>query len=463
MSVEEYSLKGIIKELLSYKSAIVGFAILAFLVGISIYSLTMTPYSKAGQLWNDQEIWLKYPRNAAPEWVNYFSSKKLPPNIVLGEGKPGHKKEVKKEGSYIKITYYDMFKYDYDDFPSDIIIFANASYSSRRPTMKVYWIKPNNDEIYLGRYRLKEGSNKIYVTNNIKLEAELSDQIIEKLGVKPNYSITIPRALFMAYTKDKLEVMKGEYTVRIEITLRNESDRVDYETIVYGKVYGIAGTDNMRRPLDLGLVWGAPIALAFGITASLAITFIQLILASISGYYGGKVDSIIQRLTEIYMILPFLPIVIMISLLYGIDIWRLLLVVIVLSIFGTSVKTYRVWVMQIKSYPYVEAAKAYGASNLRIVFLYILPRLLPPVVPSLVLAIPGYVFLEAALAFLGLSDINVVSWGRIVEEAFSGGALYKGYYHWVLMPSIMLVITAISFALIGLALDRIVNPKLREM
>ncbi|HDI73789.1 MAG TPA: ABC transporter permease, partial [Candidatus Korarchaeota archaeon] len=105
MSVEEYSLKGIIKELLSYKSAIVGFAILAFLVGISIYSLTMTPYSKAGQLWNDQEIWLKYPRNAAPEWVNYFSSKKLPPNIVLGEGKPGHKKEVKKEGGYVKIMY----------------------------------------------------------------------------------------------------------------------------------------------------------------------------------------------------------------------------------------------------------------------------------------------------------------------------------------------------------------------
>ncbi|MEM2291150.1 MAG: ABC transporter permease, partial [Candidatus Korarchaeum sp.] len=79
------------------------------------------------------------------------------------------------------------------------------------------------------------------------------------------------------------------------------------------------------------------------------------------------------------------------------------------------------------------------------------------------LSIPSYVFLEAALALLGLSDPKVVSWGRIIEEAFANGAVYKGYYHWVLIPSTMLILTAISFALIGLALDRIVNPRLREI
>ncbi len=463
MSVsEEYSLRGIIRELLHYKSAVIGLLILLFLVGISAYAIFFTPYSKSGQLWNEREIWLKYPKNAAPEWVNYFSSKKLPRTIFLGHRKEGHSEEKLRNGAITELIYTDKFYFDADDFPDDIIIFVNATYARSRPKMEVYWTKPSGDTLYLGKYTLRNGTNRIYLTNNVRLEGDLAEHVIKKIGKKPNFVISLNRALFISYN-GKLETEKGRYSARLKFTLRNEGDKVSYETVIYGKVYGIAGTDDQRRPLDLGLIWGAPIALAFGITASLIISFVQLIIAAISGYYGGRVDSIIQRLTEVYMILPFLPILIMISLLYGMSLWKLLLMVILLSIFGTSVKTYRVWTMQIKSYPYVEAALAYGAGNMRIILLYIVPRLLPPIVPTLVLSIPSYVFLEAALSFLGLSDPNVVSWGRIVEEAFSGGALYKGYYHWVLMPSIMLVLTAISFALIGLALDRIVNPRLREM
>ena len=457
MSVEEYSLRGILRELLSYKSAVIGIAILIFLVGLSLFSILATPYSQAGEIWNDKNKWIKYPRNALPEWYNYFSDKKLPPNIVLG----AHAAERSIENGFVKLIYYDKFNYNYDDFPSEIIIFTNTTYFNESPVLRAYLIKPSGEMLSLGDYSPRNGTDSIYITNNIILEANLTDYVIRKIGEKPSYVITIPIALFMKYSKN-LEVMKGNYTFKIEVLLNNVSDSFEYQTIVYGKVYGLAGTDMDRRPLDLGILWGAPLALAFGVVASFSITFIQLIFAAISGYYGGKIDSIIQRLSEIYMILPFLPFLIMVSLLYGLNLWNLLLLVIVLSIFGTSVKTYRVWVMQLKSSPYVEAAMAYGASNLRIIFLYIIPRLIPPMVPSLVLAIPSYVFLEAALALLGLSDPKAVSWGRIVEEAFDAGAAYKGYYHWILMPSMMLILTAISFALIGLALDRIVNPRLRE-
>ncbi|MDK2372133.1 MAG: ABC transporter permease [Candidatus Korarchaeota archaeon] len=455
---EELSLKGVIKELLSYKSAILGLIILAGLIILSIYAVLFTPFAQSGALWNDQQVWLKYPRTAAPEWTNLFSGKKLPENIYVNMSKPVN---VSKEGTRIKRTYISKFSFSYDDTPSEIIFFFNTSYEKLRPKVSILWIKPDGENLSLGTYKIRKGGTSIYLSNNLRLVSDLQEKIEEELGKKINKSLTLEDILFRNFKTGG--ILKGTYTVRLDVLVKNETDKVEWQGIVYGKVYGLAGTDDKRRPLHLGLLWGAPIALAFGLVASLSITFIQLIISAISGYYGGKVDAVIQRLTEIYMILPFLPMLVLVQLLYGMNLWRLLLLLIILSIFGTSVKTYRVWVMQLKSYPYVEAARAYGASNMRIIFLYILPRLIPPTIPSLVLAVPGYVFLEAALAFLGLSDVNIVTWGRIVEEAFSEGALYKGYYHWVLMPSLMLVITAISFALIGIALDRIVNPKLKEM
>jgi peptide/nickel transport system permease protein len=257
--------------------------------------------------------------------------------------------------------------------------------------------------------------------------------------------------------------LKGTYKLYIEGTLFGEDSDIDAKLIVYGKVYGLAGTDNQRRDLTIALLWGTPIALAFGLTASVMITFIELLLATISGYYGGKVDSVIQRITELYMILPFLPILILISTFYKLDLPVLIVVVIVLSIFGGGIKSTRALVMQIKEYPYIEAARAYGASSKRIVFLYIIPKILPPVIPALIGSVPSYVFLEAALAILGLGIPNLPSWGKVINESFNAGALYKGYYYWVLEPAFMLILTALAFSFLGFALDKIVNPKLREV
>jgi peptide/nickel transport system permease protein len=84
-------------------------------------------------------------------------------------------------------------------------------------------------------------------------------------------------------------------------------------------------------------------------------------------------------------------------------------------------------------------------------------------VPSIVISVPSFVFLEAALSLLGLGDPLLPTWGKVLSDAESQGALYKGLYYWVLEPSFMLIVTSISFTLIGFALDRIVNPRLKEM
>lgn len=452
-----YSFKSIIREIFRYKTGIFSIIIFALLIIMSIFAYTLMPYEEAKKLWNDSQAWLKYPRNAIPSWWAFFTGKNLPRNINLRNPKI----EITSENpKIIKYTY--EFIYSYDDFPTEFNVFLKSNFSKEPPTLKFYWVYPNGDKVLFLEKTQRAETDTFYIGNETSIESIITDYFKEKLGYFPPYPITVMRGLF-GEPKEELKIAKGKYILEIEVNLKTNSDTIEIEPIIYGKVYGIAGTDHLRRPLELGILWGTPIDLAFGLGASISITILHLILATISGWYGGKVDSFIQRLTEIYMLLPFLPLMIMISLFYKLTIWKLLIVLILLSIFGSGIKTQRAMVLQVKTLPYIEAAKTYGASNMRIVFLYIIPKILPPVIPGLIINIPGYIFLEAILSFFGVLDPTEPTLGRIIEEAFMNGALYKGFYYWVLEPSLIIVLMAISFALLGFVIDRIVNPKLKEI
>ena len=118
--------------------------------------------------------------------------------------------------------------------------------------------------------------------------------------------------------------------------------------------------------------------------------------------------------------------------------------------------------MQIKEAPYIEAAKAYGASDARIILRYMVPRILPMLIPQFIVLIPSYVFLEASLAILGLGDPTLPTWGKVIQDAQSSGALYHGWYYWVLEPSVLLMLTGLAFSMVGYAMDRVFNPRLRD-
>jgi peptide/nickel transport system permease protein len=163
------------------------------------------------------------------------------------------------------------------------------------------------------------------------------------------------------------------------------------------------------------------------------------------------------------LILPGLPILIMIATLYSRSLPVMVGVVILLGIFGGGIKTYRALFLQVKESPYIEAARAYGASGLRIVFLYMVPRAVPILVPQFVTLIPSFVFLEATLSVLGLGDPLLPTWGKVIEDAYRAGALYVGQYYWVLEPAALLMLAGLGFTLLGFALDRIFNPRLREL
>jgi peptide/nickel transport system permease protein len=271
------------------------------------------------------------------------------------------------------------------------------------------------------------------------------------------------QGLFTDPEAESSALIKGTYQLVINGISFEQDSTIDAEMALYGQVYGLAGTDHHRRDLTVALLYGAPIALAFGLLAALGTSVLTMIIAAVGAWYGGWVDELIQRITEVNIVLPFLAILIMVGTFYSRSIWTILGVTILLSIFTGAIKGYRAIFLQVKESPYIEAARAYGASNTRVIFQYLIPRMIPLLIPGLVSAVPAFVFLEASLAVLGLGDPSLPTWGKLINDAWVNAALYKGYYYWILQPAVLLMITGLGFAMLGFALDRIFNPRLRTI
>jgi peptide/nickel transport system permease protein len=140
----------------------------------------------------------------------------------------------------------------------------------------------------------------------------------------------------------------------------------------------------------------------------------------------------------------------------------ILAVMVLMNVFGSPLKEYRAMFLQFKEAPYIEAAMAYGASNWRIIFKYMLPRIIQVMVPQLVISVPSFVFLEATLAYLGVTTPYLPTWGKVINMALEKGAFW-GDYFWVLEPIVLVLITGLAFAFVGFALDKILNPRLRDL
>lgn len=464
-------LRAILRGLIIYKSALAGLILLSLIIGFAVYTVHTIPYEEAVKLWRaGEQTWLENPRYALPEWYTLFIDKDLPRTFIIHTGMES--RDVKKiivpiteNMSYFRIEF--RFDYEYDDFPSEINTFINATFKNYSPLIEFTWIKPDGEEIYL-KSKVVRSVDRYYISVDLETIELISNIIKEHFGLNESITISPEKYLFTSLNESildpqNLKVLKGRYKLLMTGYFYEPGSDLDIKLVVYGKVHGLAGTDHLRRDLIIAIMWGAPIALAFGVTAAVTIGLLQMIVAAISAWFGGSVDEFIQRITELNLILPFFPILLMISTFYKFSIWVLLLVVIALSIFGAGVKNYRALFLQLREFPYVEAALSYGAGNFRIIFRYLIPKIFPLLIPGIVLSVADFVFLEAALAVLGLGDPDAPTWGKIINDALEEGALYKGLYYWVLEPAVLLIFTAISFALIGFTLEKIFNPRLREM
>jgi peptide/nickel transport system permease protein len=489
-----------LKRALHYKSFILGLIILLLFVYLIVYAYQTWPFNEAIARWNDPEAWKEYPMLAKPAWITWFTGKKelegtvslsslIDPSLctsVIDENKSVVTclnlniartpinitiiQEVRGRLLLQNVTF--TLDYYYDEFPSEMGYMLSID-AKERVSIEIVLVKPDGLKITLDKGIYTKGVKteliKLIPGRLSPVQIAYRDALNKTYGVEVDVEGIDPVKLLFTddvlFVKEGvLKVLKGIYIITITSRTVDINATVNAKFTIYGTVYGIAGTDGNRRDLFMAVAWGTPIAMAFGLTLSVLSTILVMIVAAIAAWYGGVVDSVISRVNEIFMILPFLPTIVMLFLLYGIDLWRMIWIILVFSVLGSGgIKSQRAMFLQIKEMPYIEAARAYGAGNVRIVFKYMVPRVIPLLIPNMVTAIPSFVFLEAALAILGIADPRLITWGKVLEDAFDRAALLIGAYHWILAPSIALFLLAVSFASIGLTLDRVFNPRLREL
>jgi len=239
-----------------------------------------------------------------------------------------------------------------------------------------------------------------------------------------------------------------------------KTNPMEYLTPPNGKHW--FGTNEVGQDLFSLNIYGARISLIVGfLAAGVAIT-IGVIVGLISGYFGGWIDEILMRITDFFLVVPALVLMIIVAALLGPSLINVIMVIGVLS-WSSTARIVRSMVLSIKEWPFVEAARAIGGGDFYIIFKHILPNTMPVVYANAALAISNAIFSQAALVFLGVGNVSDISWGSILHYAFASGALSIGAWWYFVPPGLFILLLIYGFILIGYSLEEILNPRLRKM
>lgn len=221
------------------------------------------------------------------------------------------------------------------------------------------------------------------------------------------------------------------------------------------------GTDDLGRDVLKALISGSRVSLVVGIMATLISMIIGTSVGIISGYSGGRIDNLLMRLTDIFLVLPWLPLMLVLAALLGSSIWNIIFVIGITGWAGTA-RIVRAQTLSEKERQYIERARSIGASNFHIIKNHIFPNVFPLIFANTILVTAVSILSETTLSFLGMGDVSRPSWGTTLHFAFESGALSNKAYWYFIPPGLCVLLLVLSFTLMGFALDEIVNPKLRE-
>jgi peptide/nickel transport system permease protein len=223
----------------------------------------------------------------------------------------------------------------------------------------------------------------------------------------------------------------------------------------------LLGTDDVGRDVFSELMYGSRISLLVGITASAISVIIGGTIGILSGYYGRLTDEGLMRFTDIFLVIPQLPFMMLIAALAGPSLLNIIIVIGVLS-WPSTARIVRSQVISIKERTFIERAKAIGASEQHIIRKHILPNTIPLMFANTVLIIAVAILTESTLAFLGLGDPLVISWGSMLHYAFVSLAMTNGAWWYFVPPGFCIAFVVLGFTFFGYAMDEILNPKLRR-
>jgi peptide/nickel transport system permease protein len=221
------------------------------------------------------------------------------------------------------------------------------------------------------------------------------------------------------------------------------------------------GTDERGRSILTLLIWGARISLLVGLLATLISMVIGTTMGLASGFFEGWPARVLFRVTEWFLVIPFIPLAIVLASVLGRSLLNIVIVIGVTGWAGTALLI-RSQTLSIKERPYLERAKALGAGRWHQMSRHILPNVMPMVFANTTLTVALAILAETTLSFLGLGDPTRISWGSMLESAFSVGAMTTGAWWYIVPPGVCVVLVVLSFTLVGQALEEIFNPRLRR-
>ena len=440
---------------------LVGLVLLGVFIVIVAFEGKLLTYGDVNTRWRDMLYWTNSPRYAMPVWVNWFTGKDYASSAVI-------EPHNVVEGTEGLRSVHMEFPYEFRAGrpPSDLLLDLALT---GQVAIQMAIERPDGRTLSYSKQTSSSGSQQL----RISIDQNLRERVYQMVASGEDPAIASSRnpkqinavgALFAKAQPGVFsnpEVLNGTYTLTLNVTLVGAAASVDRaQVVIAGGVSGILGTDGNKRDLWSGIIAGTKWALIIGLLTSLISVAVGVVYGVTAGYFGGWVDSLMNRIYEIFVSIPLLPIMIVLSAVFKPSIWIMITMMCVFFWVG-PVKTVRSIALQLKENSYIEAAHGLGATHRRILFKHMIPQLVPYAFASMALAVPGAIAYEATISLIGLGDATVVTWGQILFDAFSSGAVLQGIWWWIVPPGLAIALMGMTFAFIGFAMDTILNPKLR--
>ncbi len=223
----------------------------------------------------------------------------------------------------------------------------------------------------------------------------------------------------------------------------------------------LLGTNHRGEDIFTRLVYGSQISLLVGFIASITAVSIGTVVGLLAGYYGGMIDTVLMRITDVFLSLPTLPLMLIFLTLFGQGLQNVIIVIAILSWTGTA-RMVRSEALSLRERPLTEAAHALGGSDNYILFKHIMPNTLPLILANMILGVVNAILSEAGIAFLGFVDIHgQPSWGILLHWAWKNAALINNSWWWFMPPGLLIMLTTLGFVFVSHTADKVVNPRLR--
>jgi peptide/nickel transport system permease protein len=447
------------------RSGLVGLGILAVTIFVVVLEPALLPWKEANSRWRDIDYWQDNSASAPPAWVNLFRREKAP---ITSRIAPSRREEADLDGGAAMLSFEFNYRFAADRPPLDVIFHGRAT--GDVPIM-LSVERPDGEVIELAQRMevgLSDDDIRVSIANSAREAVFAFVRRFESEDVLAGSNDRSFRAASIAFgtarpgMATKYEALKGGYKFVVSTILADPAafSLEDPYLVISGSVSGVLGTDAMKRDIFSGLIAGLKWALFIGLLTSAVSVIIGVVFGIVSAYFGGAVDAGMQFVYQVVRSTPVLPVLIVVSAVFRPSIWFIIGVMVIFFWVG-PVATVRSMAFQIREETYIESAKALGAGHWRIIFRHMMPILIPYSFASMALAVPGAIVYESTISLLGLGDATMVTWGQILHDAITGGAVLNGLWWWVVPPGLLIAIMGMTFAFLGFAMDKILHPKLR--